>query len=79
MVHVCSQKELFNSLVTKEERIVKMVDGPVCEVIDIRTAKVIERDGTMRVLEVVWYIPEARYNLIFIRVLDEKGCRIQVQ
>ena len=25
------------------------------------------------------YIPKARYNLISIRVLDEKGCRIEVQ
>ena len=27
--------------------------------------------------EAVWYVPEARYNLI--RVLDEEGCRIQMQ
>ena len=26
-VHVCSQKELFNSLAAKEEGIIKMVDG----------------------------------------------------
>jgi len=32
-VHVCSQKELFNFLVTKKEGIVKMVDGSACEVI----------------------------------------------
>ena len=33
----------------------------------------------MRTLEAVWYVPEARYNLISIRVLDEEGCQIQVQ
>ena len=33
-VHVCFQKELFdNSLVAKEEGIVKMVDDSACEVI----------------------------------------------
>ena len=43
------------------------------------TVKVTERDGTVRALEAVWYVPEARYNLKSIRVLDEEGCRIQVQ
>ena len=46
MVHVCSQKELFNnSLVTKEEGIVKMVDGLTCEVIGTGTVKVTEEIG----------------------------------
>jgi len=40
-VHICSQKELFNnSLVAKEERIVKMVDGSACKVIGTGTVKV---------------------------------------
>ena len=79
-VHVCSQKELFNnSLVAKEEWIVKIVDGSTCEVIGTKTIKVTETDGMMRALETVRYVPEARYNVIFIRVLDEEGCRIQVQ
>jgi len=78
-VHVCSQKELFNSLVTKEEGTVKMVDGSACEVIGTGTVKVTERDGMVHALEAVQYVPEARYNLISIRVLDEEGCRIQVQ
>ena len=30
IVHVCSQKEPFDSLVAKEEGIVKMVDGLAC-------------------------------------------------
>jgi len=73
-VHVCSQKELFNnSLVVKEEGIVKMVDGSVCEIIGTGTVKVTGRDGIVRALEAVWYVPEARYNLISIRVLDEEG------
>jgi len=56
-VHVCSQKELFNNfLVAKDERIVKMVDGSACEVIGTGTVKVIGRDGTVRVLEAVWYV-----------------------
>ena len=78
-VYVCSKKELSNSLVVKEEEIVKIVDGSACEVIATRTVKVKERDGTVRALEAVWYVPKARYNLISIRVLDEEGCRIQVQ
>ena len=35
--------------------------------------------GTVYALEVVQYVPEARYNLISIRVLDEEGFQIQVQ
>jgi len=72
-------KELFNSLVAKEEGTVKIVDGSTCKIIDTGTIKVTKRDGTMRALEAVWYVPEARYNLISIGVLDEEGCRIQVQ
>ena len=45
MVHVCSQKELFNSLVAKEEGIVKIVDSLACKVIGTRIVKIIERDG----------------------------------
>ena len=80
MIHVYSQKELFNnSLVIKEEGIVKMVDGSACEVIGSGTVKVTERDGTVCALEAVRYIPKARYNLISIGVLDEERCRIQMQ
>jgi len=45
---------LFNSLVAKEEGIVKMVDYSVYEVIDTGTVKVTERDETVRALEAVW-------------------------
>ena len=75
-VHVCPQKELFNSLVAKKEETVKMVDGSVCKVIGTGTVKVTERDGMVRALEAVRYIPEAGYNLIFIGVLDKERCRI---
>ena len=43
------------------------------------TVKITEIDETVRALEAVQYILETRYNLISIRVLDEKGCRIQMQ
>ena len=56
---------------TKEEETVKMVDDSACEVIGIRTVKVTERDGMVRALEAVCYVPKVRYNLIYIRVLDE--------
>ena len=52
-----------NSLVAKEEGIAKMVDDSTCEVIGTGTV-VTGRDGTMRALEAVRYVPEARYNLI---------------
>ena len=78
-VHVCSQKELFNSLIVKEEGTVKIVDGSACKIISTGTVKVTERDETVHALEAVLYIPEARYNLISIRVLDEEGFWIQVQ
>ena len=54
-VHVRSQKELFNSLVVKEEGTVKMVDSSTYEDIDTRTVKVTERDGMVRALEAVQY------------------------
>ena len=66
-------------MVAKKEGIVKMVDGSVCEVIGTGIVKVTKRDGTVRALEAVRYVPKARYNLISIRVLDEEGCQIQVQ
>ena len=56
-----------------------MVDGSACEVIGTRIVKVTGRDGIVRTLEAARYVPEARYNLISIRVLDEEGCQIQVQ
>jgi len=52
-VHVCSQIDLFNSLVSKEEEIVKMVNGSAYKVIDTGTVKVTERDGTVHALEAV--------------------------
>jgi len=66
-------------LIAKEEEIVKMVDDSACEDIGTGIVKVTERDGTVLTLKVVWYVPEARYNLISIKVLDEEGCWIQVQ
>ena len=65
-INVCSQKELLNSLVTKKEGTVKLVAGLTCEVISTRTVKVTERNGTMRALETVRYLPEARHNLLSI-------------
>jgi len=65
-VHVCSHKEMFNSLVAKEEVTIKMVNGLTCEVISTGTVNVTERDRTVRALEVVWYVLETRYNLISI-------------
>ena len=56
-----------------------MIDGSTCEIIGTGTVKIIERDRTVHALEAVLYVPEAWYNLISIRVLDEEGCRIQVQ
>ena len=70
---------MFNSLVVKEEGTVKMVDGSTCEVISTVTVNVTYRDGTVRALEAVRYVPEAWYNLISIGVFDEEGCWIQVQ
>ena len=76
-VHVCSQKELFNnSLVAKEEGIVKIVDDSACEVIGTGTVKIIEKYGMLYALEAIQYILEARYNLIYIGVLNEEGCQI---
>jgi len=53
--------------------------GTVKVVICTATVKVTGRDGTVRALKAVQYFSEAWYNLISKRVLDEEGCRIQVQ
>jgi len=78
-VHVCSRKEMFNSLVAKEEGTFKMVDGSAYEIIDTETINITYRDLTVHVLKAVRYVPEARYHLISIGVLDEEECHIQVQ
>jgi len=53
MIHVCSQKEMLNSLIAKEERTIKMVDGSACKVIGTRIIKVTERDEMVHPLEAV--------------------------
>ena len=65
---------MFNSLVAKGT-----INGSACEVIGTGTINVTCRDRTVHALEAVKYVPEAWYNLISIEVLDEEGCRIQVQ
>ena len=63
---------MLNFLVAKEKRLVKMVDGSACEVIGIRTVKGTERDGMVRALEAVQYVPKALYNLISIGCSTKK-------
>ena len=52
-IHVCSHKDMFNSLVAKEEGTVKMVDNSACKVIDTETVNVIGRDRTVHALKVI--------------------------
>ena len=78
MVHVYSQKELFNSLVIKEGT-VKMVDDSACEVIDPRTINVICRDGMVHALEVIRFVLEAQYNLISIGGWTKKDVRSAIR
>jgi hypothetical protein len=77
-VHVCSHHGMFTSFVA-EEGTVRMVDGSTCRVMGTGTVKIKGKDGTVRALAKVRYVPEARCNLISMGVLDEEGCRIQVQ
>jgi len=67
---------MFNLFAAKEEGSVRIVDGSACEVIGTGSVNVTGRDGTMRTLEAVRYVSEARYNLISIVMLDSKGCQI---
>jgi len=53
VVHICSQKKMFNSLVAKEEGTINMMDGSTCEVFDTGTFSVTGRDGMIRALEAV--------------------------
>ena len=77
-VHLCSQKELFNSLVAKEEVIVKMVDDSACKVISTGTVKVTERDGTVCALEVIRYYPGGTLQSNITAVLIKKDSRFKV-
>jgi len=72
---VHTHKDMFNSLFAKEEGTIKMVDDSACEVIGIGSINITRKDETMRALEAIRYVPEVRYNLISIKVLDEEGCR----
>ena len=62
---------MFNFLIAKVEGTVNMVDGLTCELIGTGTVNVTCKGGTVR-LWAVWYVLETRYNLISIRVLEEK-------
>ena len=55
------------------------MDGSTSKVIRTGSVNITGRDGMMYALETVWYVLEAQYNLIFIRVVDKEGCEIQVQ
>jgi len=65
-VYICSHKEMFNSLVAKEEVFVKMVDGSAYKIIRTETVNVTYKDGMVHALEAVWYVPESQSNLISI-------------
>jgi len=52
-----------------------MADDSTCK-IDTGTVNITGRDGTVRTVKTVWYVLEARSNLISKRVLDSKGCQI---
>jgi len=64
-------------LVAKEEGTVKMVDVQLAKSSAQRQSRLQKKMGWCT-LEMVWYVLEARNNLISIGVLDEEGCRIQV-
>ena len=68
---------MFSSYVA-EEGTVKMVDGSTCRVMGTGTVKINVKDGTVRALAKVRYVPKARCNLISMGVLDEEGCRIMM-
>ena len=72
MVHVYFHKEMFNSLVAKEEGTVKMVDSSACEVIDTGTINVTCRERMLRALEAIRYVQEVWYNLISTGVLQRR-------
>ena len=76
MVHVCSHKDLFNSLIVKEEGTVKMANDPVCKIIstgqlmlkeEMRQCMRWRRSGISQRHDI---------NLISIGVLDEERCWI---
>ena len=59
----------------KRERDCQDGGGSTCEVIGTGTVKVTQRDGTVRALEAVQCVSEARYNLISIEVLKNVGSK----
>jgi len=58
-VHICSHKDMFNSLVAKEKRTVKMLDGSACEVIGTGTVNITRRGETVRALKAIQDVLEA--------------------
>ena len=52
-VHVCSHKDIFNSLAPKEEGIIKIADGSVCEVIGTGIVNIASRDDMVHAIEAV--------------------------
>ena len=52
-----------------------MVASSTCDIFGTGTVKITKRDGNVNAPEAVRYVPEARNNLISIKVLDEEDAR----
>ncbi|MBA0783394.1 hypothetical protein Gotri_001115, partial [Gossypium trilobum] len=60
-------------------RVVRMGNDPSIKVIDISIVIIKMHDGTIRTLSNVIYVPDLGKNLIFLSILDSKGCRINIE
>ena len=56
-----------------------MGNDEACQTKEIGTIRLKILDGTLIILEDVWYVPALTKNLILVGVLDSKGYRVTVE
>ncbi|KAH1091748.1 hypothetical protein J1N35_019005 [Gossypium stocksii] len=77
--HMCPNREWFSTYSSVEGGVVHMRNDSSIKVIGIGTIKIKIHDGTIRTLSDVRYVLDLQKNLISLRILDSKGCRINIE
>ncbi|MFQ6629128.1 hypothetical protein Gotur_007694 [Gossypium turneri] len=77
--HICPNREWFFTYSSVENGVVCMRNDSSSKVIGIGPVKIRIHNGTTRTLSDVRYVPDLRNNLIFLSILDSKGCRINIE
>ncbi|KAK5812564.1 hypothetical protein PVK06_027999 [Gossypium arboreum] len=77
--HMCPNREWFSTYSSIEGGVMHVRNDSSSKVIGIDTVKIKMHDGTIRTLSDVRYVPDLRKNLIFLSILDLKGCKINIE